>query len=93
MWIPPWSGGHTDFLKFRLDLGLGHLASLKQLISIGFSQASKYAYTPELGMDEMTWMLNNWKQLKNISGSLNSDPHVTTQLRHALQSHGISTQQ
>lgn len=72
-------------LEFRLDRGLGQLASI-QLKYIMFGAA----YVAQLGMEEVEWMATSWKRLKQINGKLNDDPVVEMSLATALQGHGIN---
>ncbi|KAF9358956.1 hypothetical protein BGX34_008630 [Mortierella sp. NVP85] len=74
-------------LEFRLDCGLGRLASLQQLTGFGFYLE---APSPELGVEEVTWMVDNWKKLKMVKGPLNSDKTVAAQLKEIIESHGIN---
>ncbi|KAF9365616.1 hypothetical protein BGX34_009238 [Mortierella sp. NVP85] len=74
-----------NMLEFRLDRGLGQLASI-QLKYIMFGAA----YVAQLSMEEVEWMATNWKGLKQINGKLNDDPVVEISLATALQGHGIN---
>ncbi|KAF9357337.1 hypothetical protein BGX34_009420 [Mortierella sp. NVP85] len=81
-----------DFgLELRLDRGLGRLASLKQLMSLDFSSDSDDDSSPELTVEDVRWMVENWGNLKRISGRLNSDKVVAAQLKKIIKSYGITT--
>jgi hypothetical protein len=79
---------HENGLAFRFDCGLGRLASLQQLTDLQFGLER----FPQLGMEEVAWMVDNWKKLKRINGCLNSDKEVRAQLESVLESHGIDVQ-
>ncbi|KAK3805567.1 MAG: hypothetical protein J3Q66DRAFT_125672 [Benniella sp.] len=77
-------------LAFRLDCGLGQLATLRELASLDFQHYSSVIKTTQwLGMEDVKWMVENWKRLKNITGPFNEDPKVESQLRDIFKSHGI----
>lgn len=79
-------------LEFRLEYGLRQLASLQQLTWLVFGIRSRNApYFPQLGMDEAAWIVDNWKNLKQMKGRLHSDKAVDIQLRSIFKSHGIDT--
>jgi hypothetical protein len=74
-------------LEFRLENGLGQLASLSQMRAVvfendmqgyrmdedGFEEIVNRKYFPQIGVDEIAWMKLNWKKLGRLSGFLNSD--------------------
>jgi hypothetical protein len=76
-------------LEFRLDCGLGQLASLQELRTVGFYHGSKVKRSQRLKMKDVEWMIDSWKNLKGIYGHLNRDPEVETQLKDLLKYHGI----
>jgi len=76
-------------LEFRLEYGLGQLASLQELSTIEFLRGYAHNYEPQLGMEEVAWMAGNWKKLEGIGGCLNSDEQMESQLATAIESHGI----
>ncbi|KAF9355449.1 hypothetical protein BGX34_010481 [Mortierella sp. NVP85] len=79
-------------LEFRLECGMGQLSTLQQLASLAFGVHSRnMRYFPQLGMDEATWIMDNWKNLKLIKGRLNKDQEIDIQLKSAFKSHGINT--
>jgi hypothetical protein len=41
-------------------------------------------------MEEVAWMVHNWKKLWEISGYLHWDSELDSQLRIAIRSHGIT---
>lgn len=76
-----------DALLFRLDCGMGHLASLQQLTKLHF--LDNPSYIPHLDVDEAVWMVDNWKKLKTIRGRLNEDDVVNARIKRILEPHGI----
>jgi hypothetical protein len=76
-------------LEFRLDCGLGKLASLRELRTVVFYYGSMFERTQRLEMKDVEWMIDNWKRLEGIYGHLNWDPEVETQLMDLLDDHGI----
>ncbi|KAF9357341.1 hypothetical protein BGX34_009424, partial [Mortierella sp. NVP85] len=69
-------GGSSEGLRFRIDCGLGRLASLQQLTYICIYTTQKC--WP--GMEEAVWMVENLKKLGMIAGFFNSDQEVKAQL-------------
>ncbi|KAG0238176.1 hypothetical protein BGX31_003349 [Mortierella sp. GBA43] len=81
-------------LEFRLENGLGQLASLSQLRAVvfepnmpgyhvdedGFEEIVNRRYFPQIGVDEIAWMKLNWKKLGRLSGFLNSDFTLSARL-------------
>ncbi|KAK3805575.1 MAG: hypothetical protein J3Q66DRAFT_407583 [Benniella sp.] len=78
--------GCRGVLQFRLDRGLGQLASLRELRTVIFDQVGP---RQQLEMKDVKWMIDNWKKLKGLYGFLNRDPEVGNQLRGLLDNHGI----
>jgi hypothetical protein len=77
-------------LEFRLENGLDHLASLRQLTYLDFDrQPESGAYVPQMGKDEVVWMLANWKRLTIISGTLNRNLREDQRLKDALKLLGV----
>ncbi|KAK3810301.1 MAG: hypothetical protein J3Q66DRAFT_65170 [Benniella sp.] len=60
--------GRTRILDFTLENGLEHLATWKQL-----EMFSVFSYTSRLSVRDVEWMINNWKNLKNVLGILHPD--------------------
>ncbi|KAF9361599.1 hypothetical protein BGX34_007059 [Mortierella sp. NVP85] len=81
--------GGCGALEFRLDCGLEHLASLKQLKVLGFNYLPTNKYVQRLGTEDIEWMVDNWEKLEGIYGYLNSDWMADVQLRNILGNHGI----
>jgi len=81
----------NEGLAFRLDCGLGRLASLQQLMDLCFS-ISDNPHFRQLGMEEAVWMVENWKNLETIIGlfNRNTDEEVKAQLVSVFESHGIT---
>ncbi|KAK3819497.1 MAG: hypothetical protein J3Q66DRAFT_438659 [Benniella sp.] len=82
--------GGTHGLRLRLDDGLDLLTNLQQLRLLDFGPSYMKA-CPQIGVDDATWMVKNWKRLKGVYGRLNSDEAVGAQLKEILKSHGIDT--
>jgi hypothetical protein len=82
-----------DLLECRLEHGLGRLASLQQLTSVCLGTPSLCWRNPNLGMEDVVWMVENWKTLEIIRGSLNKDKTLTAQLQRVFESHGIAVKQ
>jgi hypothetical protein len=79
-------------LECRLDRGLGQLAKLQQLTSIRLYTPKSYWRNPHLGMEEVEWILENWKKLKLIKGKLTDDEELRIQLWNVFESHGIAVE-
>jgi len=88
----PYTSSHYDGLEFRLDCGLGQLATLQQLSDITFGGRRMGKAFPQLGMEEVAWMVDNWKKLKRVEGPLNGDKEVKARLVNVFESHGINVQ-
>jgi hypothetical protein len=82
-------GCRGGVLEFRLDCGLGQLASLRELRTVVFYNRSTFGRTQRLEMKDVEWMIDNWKRLVAIYGRLNRDPEVETHLIDLLDDHGI----
>ena len=84
---------HSDHgvLEFRLECGLGQLSSLERLKTLVFLTFRHGACAPEMGMDEVVWMVDNWKQLRKVAGPINSSQQSDRQLKKTLQLHGIGS--
>jgi hypothetical protein len=78
-------------LEFRLDCGLGQLASLQELRTVEFCSESTMAAPMQLEVKDVEWMICNWKKLEAIHGVLNGDQEVDAQLKDLLGNHGIIT--
>ena len=78
-----------DALEFRLECGLEHLASLKELRVLGFNYCPNNTYMQRLGTEDIEWMVDNWETLEGIYGYLNYDYMVNVQLKNILDIHGI----
>jgi hypothetical protein len=83
--------GSEDILEFRLENGMGQLATLKQLTSLGFERSRNGTYASQMGQDEVLWMLANWKKLKSIAGKLSDDPEEDRRLKLVLWYLGVKT--
>ncbi|KAF9363057.1 hypothetical protein BGX34_005004 [Mortierella sp. NVP85] len=90
LWFPNYRYSDHGVLKFRLDCGMEHLASLRQLSTLRFFMDSFHEYIPQFGMDEVAWIVDNWKKLKRISGCFNSDPLIESEVKEAFESSGVT---
>ncbi|KAF9353866.1 hypothetical protein BGX34_011333 [Mortierella sp. NVP85] len=88
-WIPDLNDLAEGTLEFRLEYGLGQLTNLQEFSTIEFLRLFGRGYEPQLGMEEVAWMAGNLKKLKEISGCLNSDEQMESQLATAIESLGI----
>ena len=79
MLIPFPNDSNESMLEFRLNCGLGQLASLQDLSNVRFSRFFSRTYEPQCGMEEVAWMARNWKKLKKVSGCLNRDVQLESQ--------------
>ncbi|KAK3819594.1 MAG: hypothetical protein J3Q66DRAFT_438750 [Benniella sp.] len=85
--------GDDHILKFRLENGMGHLASLQQLSLLSFGDAPKHiTHVPQMGKKEVAWMLANWKKLRGIYGQLNNNPSINRKLKDVLEFLEIKTE-
>ncbi|KAF9362685.1 hypothetical protein BGX34_005663 [Mortierella sp. NVP85] len=82
-------GGSDGLLEFRLECGLRQLESLQELRTLQFGYRAFTRQT--LGVDDIEWMVGNWKKLECIDGDLSPDREVDDQLKGILKSHGIKT--
>jgi len=89
MCIPVTNDVVEGILEFRLEYGLGQLASLQELSTIEFLHDHYQNYEPQLGMEEVAWMAGNWKKLEAIGGCLNSDKRLQSKLAATIESLGI----
>ncbi|KAF9352894.1 hypothetical protein BGX34_011913 [Mortierella sp. NVP85] len=79
-------------LECRLDRGLGRLANLQQLASFWLYTPKSYWRNPHLGMEEVEWILENWKKLETIKGKLTDEEELGAQLWDVFESHGIAVE-
>ncbi|KAK3805524.1 MAG: hypothetical protein J3Q66DRAFT_445832 [Benniella sp.] len=84
-------GGSDGLLEFRLECGLRQLQSLQELRTLQFGYRSFTGQTQRLGIDDIEWMVGNWKKLECIAGDLSPDREVDERLKGILKSHGINT--
>ncbi|KAF9200411.1 hypothetical protein BGZ49_009362 [Haplosporangium sp. Z 27] len=72
-------------LRLKLDCGVGVLASLKRIKYLSWS------YTRQnLVLEDVEWMLENWKGLEKVIGILHSDDTIGNPLREKLKAHGVA---
>jgi len=83
------SDNDEGVLEFRLDCGLGQLASLQELRTLVFDGGFTARPRQQLEMKDVEWMIDNWKRLKGIYGHLNTDLEVNAQLKDRLRNHAI----
>jgi len=78
-------------LEFRLEYGLEQLESLERLTTVIFTRKrfGDEVYAPQLGMEEVRWMADNWKKLKRIIGCRNRNVQTESRLKSTVRSLGI----
>ncbi|KAG0280552.1 hypothetical protein BGZ95_009675 [Linnemannia exigua] len=75
----------TWHLDFQLKYGLNALATLGRL------QRLKVSYTKQqMGLEEIEWMIENWKMLQSIEGSLSGNREEDAILKTFLNTKNIS---
>jgi hypothetical protein len=79
-----------SMLKLRLDSGLSKLATLQHLTDIEFGCIETRTYYPQMGMEEIDWMVDNLKSLSSIVGSLNANHEENRRLVSALRQRGVT---
>jgi len=89
------SGVHNHCsLNCRLGCGLERLASLQEQTFLWFYTSEKVWgecwKNPDLGMEEVEWILEHWKKLRMIKGNLNKVRLLRAQLWGVFLSHGIA---
>jgi hypothetical protein len=81
----------TGVLEFRLENGLERLATLRRLTTLGFEAwPGLEAYVPQMGKDEVVWMLANWKKLERVIGTFNRDPEEDQSLKDLFKMLGVT---
>ncbi|KAF9345048.1 hypothetical protein BGX34_005069 [Mortierella sp. NVP85] len=73
----------SEGLIFRLDCGLGRLASLQQLTDFSIS-TTYYNHSHRPGKEEAVWMVEKWRKLRRIAGISHVD------VMSVFESHGIA---
>lgn len=86
MWSPRYDND-DGVLEFQLEHGMWQLASLQQLSSIHFHTFILEPYYPQLGMEEVAWIRDNWKKLRWIKGYLNSSKEINAELVKTIKSY------
>ncbi|KAF9362833.1 hypothetical protein BGX34_005409 [Mortierella sp. NVP85] len=76
-----------SMLEFRLDCGLGQLASLQQLKYLKFDPGC--VFKPQLEAKDVEWMVENWKNIIGIFGDLNKVTEENDRLKLVLRDQGI----
>ncbi|KAK3805568.1 MAG: hypothetical protein J3Q66DRAFT_422841 [Benniella sp.] len=80
-------------LGFHLGCGLGQLATLKEMTRLAFPNSGPDRMIQKLRMEDVEWMANNWKKLKDVNGTLFSTCSIiNARLRGRLVSHGIRSE-
>ncbi|KAG0241343.1 hypothetical protein BGX31_001242 [Mortierella sp. GBA43] len=82
--------GDYGVLKLRLDSGLSKLATLQHLTEIEFGYIRTLRYYPQMGLEEVHWMVDNLKNLGIVYGHLNEDHEKNHELVWALRERGVS---
>ncbi|KAI8603772.1 hypothetical protein EDD21DRAFT_368119 [Dissophora ornata] len=77
-------GPYIRELDFRLQNGLGELASLKEMRRLQHKGTRQL-----LGVEEVEWIVAHWTKLKTVYGSLNMDPAINIALKGFLKSYGV----
>ncbi|KAF9902839.1 hypothetical protein EC991_004498 [Linnemannia zychae] len=72
-------------LQVRLDTGLGHLSTLRQLATISFDNTHQ-----NMRVEEVEWILENWTSLEEISGPLTDDLDTQAELYKMIRQSGVS---
>ncbi|KAF9361590.1 hypothetical protein BGX34_007050, partial [Mortierella sp. NVP85] len=87
----PWDDNCDEgVLNFRLDCGLGQLVTLKELAFVAFPYSKPGTMVQRLEMEDVEWMMNNWKNLKGVDGVLNCmDSELDQDLYKMFRSHDI----
>jgi hypothetical protein len=78
-----------DLLEFQLGNGMGQLATLQHLNCLIFDDLESRPYIPQMGKNEVVWMLYHWKSLKIVCGKLNSNPSEDLRLKDAFAVLGV----
>jgi hypothetical protein len=71
-------------VEFRLENGLGQLASLKRLKTLGF-----YGCCPQFSMDEVAWIRIHLKQLRVRCAQFHREEQEDDKLRDAMELFGL----
>ncbi|KAF9917873.1 hypothetical protein BX616_011012 [Lobosporangium transversale] len=82
---PFWPSARRGTLVFRLENGLGTLAPIRRLrrLHVGMS------HDQDMGIDEVQWMIEHWKNLKLLDGKINEHSDVNGDVRATLANAGI----
>ncbi|KAG0363524.1 hypothetical protein BGZ54_008120 [Gamsiella multidivaricata] len=80
----PLRSGTRRGLDFRLCKGLDLMRSLRKLNLIDFGRV-----TQKMGLDEVEWIAEHWKCLKEIHGIANEQETMRQTLKRRLQKNGI----
>ncbi|KAF9348983.1 hypothetical protein BGX34_002128 [Mortierella sp. NVP85] len=81
------NGDGYGVLEFRLDCGLRQLACLHELRTVEFYHGPEFERKQRLEVNDIEWMIDNWKRLKRIGGRLSRDPEVEVQLKEVSWNH------
>ncbi|KAF9353616.1 hypothetical protein BGX26_008621 [Mortierella sp. AD094] len=71
-------------LDLRLEKGLAQLGTLKRLKKFQFYDTSQ-----QMSLEEVNWIIENWKSLQLVNGMLNEDYEETDRLREKMYAAGI----
>ncbi|KAI8348085.1 hypothetical protein B0O80DRAFT_502217 [Mortierella sp. GBAus27b] len=80
--VNDYSGSNASLLQLQLGKGLEQLSTLKKLRSLALLD-----FTLSLSVDDVKWMIDNWKSLESVQGIL--DPLNNNALASMLQAAGI----
>ncbi|KAF9434922.1 hypothetical protein BGZ76_007208 [Entomortierella beljakovae] len=85
---PPVTSPFTPFayLNFRLSDGLGELETLKNLSHISVDKTAQ-----SILVEDVQWMLDNWKHLKLLMGELCHDSKTNSLILSLLHRRGVDT--
>ncbi|KAG0243903.1 hypothetical protein BGX31_010085 [Mortierella sp. GBA43] len=73
---------YPNGLDFRLQSGLGALAKLRRMSQVSFTDTWQ-----DLNVEEVQWMISNWKHLSILHGILSKDPDTNSALKSLLKPH------
>jgi len=93
MYLPEHGSYEEEYsLEFRLEYGMGRLATLQQLTLLSFEETDNRTYLPHVGREEALWILANWKEQTSIRGRLDEDPDEDHALKEALRFFGADVE-
>ncbi|KAF9434851.1 hypothetical protein BGZ76_007305 [Entomortierella beljakovae] len=81
----PGSCGGLTSIRLSLDKGLDLLRSCQQLTTLRF-----FGVVQEMNEQDLDWILESWKHLESVYGTLSDDGLRHIELAKIMESHGIS---